>query len=106
MTVVPTGAHVLLLVLCLKVWACLRRLAVGGVYQWTLAAIMVDGAAQGGQLCARLGHPAGIVWLVHMMLCAVMLYVLYRLGELLAHVRQVCVAPGLAKKRVLVEEGG
>lgn len=98
---VPAGTEGLLLGLGLGVWVQLRRLRVGGVYQLTAAALVLDAMSQAWQLRLRLGQPAGVTWLLHVAVCAVMLYVLHRLGHLLARMRQ-----GPGTECVLVEEGG
>jgi len=98
---IPAGAEGLLVGLSLSVWVQLRRLGIGGVYQLTVLAIVVDAASQAWQLWLRLGRPAGLAWLLHVAVCYVMLYVLHRLGHLLARMRQ---AP--TPRQVLVEEGG
>ena len=103
-TVVPAAAEVLLLLLCLEVGARLRRLRIGGVTELTLGALVADGLGQGWQLWLRLGRPAGVAWLAHILVCALMLYVLYRLGELLARMRGMCLAAELAKSEYLREE--
>jgi hypothetical protein len=101
---VPAAAEVLLLALCLSVWLRLRRLGLGGVCELTLAALVVDGIGQGWQLWLRLGRPAGVAWLAHLMVCALMLYVVYRLGELPAQVRGLCLPAELAKSEGSKEE--
>lgn len=108
---VPAAAEVLLLGLCLRVAVRLRRLEVGGVYQLTLAGIAVDGLSQGWQLGLRLGRPAGLAWLLHVALCYMMLYLLLRLGDLLARMRQRPAETGLMGQGVfgqaeLAREGG
>ena len=85
--VVPFAAEALLVCLCVLVWLRLRELEVNGVCQWTLAAVGLDTVTQGWQLWLRAGRPAGVAWLLHAALSFTMVYILYRLGELLAHLR-------------------
>lgn len=84
---VPAAAEMLLLGLCVGVAMRLRRLRIGGVYQLTLAGIALDGVSQAWQLWLRVGRPAGVAWLLHLVLCYMMPYILLRLGELLARLR-------------------
>ncbi|MEN6641982.1 MAG: hypothetical protein ABFE08_06010 [Armatimonadia bacterium] len=88
MVIVPAAAEGLLLTACLLVWMKLRTLRVSGVCELTLGAITVDAAVQSWQLWLRAGGPAGVAWLLHAMLSYVMVYVLYRLGELLWRLRE------------------
>ena len=102
--VVPAAAEGLLLGLCLLVWWRLRGLGVNGVCQWTLVAITVDAITQGWQLWVRAGEPAGLIWLLHTALSYTMVYVLYRLGELLWKLRvssclQVTAESNLGQRR-------
>lgn len=83
LVLVPAGAEALLLAMCLLVWLRLRELKVNGVCQLTLAAIIVDAVVQTWQLGRQCGSPAGVPWLLHAMLSYMMVYVLYRLGEML-----------------------
>jgi hypothetical protein len=106
LVLVPAGAEGLLLGLSLSVWARLRQLGVGGVYQLTVLAVVVDAVSQTWQLWLRLGRPAGVAWLLHVGVCYLMVYVLYRLGHLLARMRQACPPVVLVEERVLAEEGG
>jgi hypothetical protein len=103
---VPGAAEALLIGLSLTVWVRLRRLGVGGVYQVTAAAIATDAVSQTWQLWLRLGRPAGVVWLLHTAVCALLLYVLYRLGYLLARRRRAHPPVALVEEQVLAEEGG
>jgi hypothetical protein len=103
---VPALAEGLLLALCLMVALRVRRLGGGGVYQLTLAAIGMDAGSQVYQLCARLGHPAGVLWLLHVVMCYTVLYILHRLGELLARMRAEHCTVGVVQGTLLVEEGG
>ncbi|MBU0610884.1 MAG: hypothetical protein KKI08_23595 [Armatimonadetes bacterium] len=103
---VPAAAEGLLVGLSLSVWVRLRRLGIGGVYQLTVGAIVLDAVSQAWQLWARLGRPAGGGWLLHAAVSALTLYVLYRLGHLLARMRQACPPVGLVEEPVLAEEGG
>jgi hypothetical protein len=106
LVLVPVGTEGLLVALCLSVWARLRQLGIGGVYQVTVAAIIADAVSQTWQLWLRLGQPAGVAWLLHTALAALMLYVLYRLGHLLARMRQTCPPLERVEERVWAEEGG
>lgn len=81
--VVPAMTDVLLLVACLGVWTRLRRLRMGRVGEWTLTAVMVDAAAQVWHLLSHQGNAAGVAWLIHVSLSYMIVYVLYRLGQLL-----------------------
>lgn len=103
---VPGAAEALLVGLGLAVWVRLRQLGVGGVCQVTAAAIVMDAVSQTWQLWLRLGRPAGVVWLLHAAVCALLLYVLYRLGYLLACKRRGCPPVALIEEQVLAEEGG
>jgi hypothetical protein len=76
------------------------------VYQLTLAAIGLDAASQVWQLGARMGRPAGLLWLLHVIMCYTVLYILHRLGELLARLRERQCTTGVVPESVLVEEGG
>lgn len=88
MVIVPAAAEGLLLTACLLVWVKLRALRINGVCELTLAAITIDAGVQSWQLWLRAGGPAGVAWLLHAMLSYVMVYVLYRLGELLWRLRE------------------
>lgn len=88
--VMPAVAEALLVGCCLTVWLRLRHLGITGVCRWTLVVVGLDAVAQGMGLWAQLGQPAGLGWLVHTGLCYVVVYVLYRLGELLWRLRQSC----------------
>ncbi len=107
MLLVPTGAEALLLGLSLGVWRRLRALRPSGVYQLTVGAIIVDAAGQAWQLWQRLGQPAGLSWLVHIAFCYLILYVLYRLGELQACSPRQRLSPASIPEQILaLEEGG
>jgi len=107
MLLAPMGAEALLLGLSLCVWRRLRALGLSGVYQLTVGAIIVDAACQAWQLWQRLGQPAGLLWLIHIAFCFLMLYVLYRLGELLARKPRRCITPApRADQNWAMEEGG
>ena len=103
--VVPATTETLLLTLCVLVMLKLRRLCVNGVCELTLAAIMVDAVAQVWHMLGHVGRPAGVAWLLHVALSYLMVYVLYRLGDLLCNMRvkePVCVPV----RRAMVREGG
>jgi hypothetical protein len=100
--VVPAATEALLLGSCLLVWLQLRRLGVRGVCQLTLAAVVVDALGQGWQLWQMLGRPAGVIWLVHVSLSYLMVYIVYRLGRLLGQLQTY----GNRRGRALAEEGG
>ena len=90
MIAVPATMECLLTGLCLLVWMRLRRLSVNGVCQWTLVVISADAIVQMGHLAMHVGHAAGVVWLLHAALSYTMVYVLYRLGDLLTRLRTHC----------------
>ena len=87
---VPACSELLLLVMCLAVWARVRRLGASRVGQWMLVVIVVDACGQAWHLLEHLGKPAGVTWLVHASLSYLMVYVLCRLGESLWWVRRNC----------------
>jgi hypothetical protein len=84
---VPALTEMLLLGLCVGVALKLRKLQIGGVCELTLAAVMVDAVAQVWHMAGHVGRPAGAAWLVHVTLSYLMVYILYRLAELLCRVR-------------------
>ena len=103
---VPATAEALLVASALGVWVRLRRQGLGGVYQLTVMALMADGLAQAWQLGLRWGQPAGVAWLVHLMVCGLLLYVMHRLGHLLRRVRERCEAQTVEARAMPVDEGG
>lgn len=85
--VVPALTEVLLLALAAVALVKLRRLRLEGVWQLTLAAVMVDAVAQVWHMAGHVGRPVGASWLVHVALSYLMVYILYRLGDLLCRIR-------------------
>jgi hypothetical protein len=96
--VVPGVTEVVLVGCCLLVWFRLRQLGVSGVCQWALVVIGLDAMAQGHALYLRLGHPAGVTWLLHTALSYTVVYVLYRAGELLWQLRTACTSGAMAEE--------
>lgn len=101
---VPVIAELMLLQASLLVCKRLRELQVNGVSQLALAAIMLDAMVQAWQLWERTGRPAGVVWLLHVSVSYMMVYILYRLGELLGSLCGECTE--LDRAEELVAEGG
>lgn len=104
--VVPAATEALLLATCLWVWARLRQLEVRGVGEWTLAAVIVDAGAQAWHLLSHLGTAAGLAWLIHVSLSFAMVYVLYRLGQLVLRLQDGGAQLGESRMCVAKEGGG
>jgi hypothetical protein len=85
--VVPALTEMLLLTLAGVALVKLHRLRVEGVWELTLAAVMVDAVAQVWHVAGHVGRPVGVSWLVHAALSYLMVYILYRLGDLLCRTR-------------------
>lgn len=85
--VVPALTEMLLLGLATVALVKLHRLRLEGVWQLTLAAVMLDAVAQVWHMAGHVGRPVGVSWLVHAALSYLMVYILYRLGDLLCRIR-------------------
>jgi hypothetical protein len=85
--VVPALTEMLLLTLAAVALVRLHRLHIDGVCELTLAAVMVDAMAQVWHMAGHVGRPVGAPWLVHVALSYLMVYILYRLGDLLCRIR-------------------
>ena len=85
----PLLAEVAMLLLCGATWRRLRAIEVNGICEWALAIVALDALAQGWQLWNQPSGPAGLAWLIHGAVSYTMVYVLYRLGDLVHHSRLV-----------------